>query len=205
MKPAILAISAAALALAACVETGPPLPPNPGPVGPLPPSVAASDAAAIDIAERVCEISSLREERDSRIEIARSLVYGYQGEPDSTYEADERRLTQMPPAAPQSELTGLLRTFEFDLDAAYRFAAQSCRSYAMCMQVRGYDEGACSATRATWDSAQQRFMDASQGLGELRAAMVEDATPSRRPAGPSAQTDTCRSSIGSIFSARTCN
>ena len=145
---------------------------------------ATADALAIDTALQVCEVDSLRAQRDERIEAARALLitgYASGGDVNERYEETEGTLrVDQPPSGPQTERTEMLRAFELDLDAAYRFAEGSCRAYAACMHQRDYQEGACIGTLHSWERAQDRFTDVSLSLAEIRA---EIATPSRHHRG----------------------
>lgn len=145
------------------------------------PSPAEINARAVDTAERICAVDSLRAARDETIRSARDLVYGRRGAPDMSQERDARVRVALPASGPQSELTERLRVFETDLDAAYRFASTACQAYAMCMHARDYDDRACEGVRGSWDAAQTRFIDASSDLGLLRADMSD---ASYLPPGP---------------------
>ncbi|EAP89823.1 MAG: hypothetical protein CMH91_03950 [Oceanicaulis sp.] len=184
-KLTLLSVLISAAALAGCKTD----PTYVHPVDPYyPPSTApveaTADALAIDTALQVCEVDSLRAQRDERIEAARALLitgYASGGDVNERYEETEGTLrVDQPPSGPQTERTEMLRAFELDLDAAYRFAEGSCRAYAACMHQRDYQEGACIGTLHSWERAQDRFTDVSLSLAEIRA---EIATPSRHHRG----------------------
>lgn len=200
--------------LAGCAaEPYPPYPPEEPPILlPVEPAPATADAIAIDTAVRVCEIDSLRAQRDERIQSARELlITGYASGGDVNERGETREGTlsvDQPPAGPQSERTELVRAFELDLDAAYRFAAGSCRAYAACMHQRDYEEQACTASLQSWERAQERFADVSLSLAEIRAQIAAPAARGRphaqRPGPrPRANRD-CDGVIADIFTADAC-
>jgi len=184
-KLTLLSVLISAAALAGCktdpVYVDPVEPYYPSSTAPV---EATADALALDTAVQVCEVDSLRAQRDERIEAARALlITGYASGDDvnERYEETEGTMrVDQPPSGPQTERTEMLRAFELDLDAAYRFAAGSCRAYAACMHQRGYEEQACIASLNSWERAQDRFTDVSLSLAEIRA---EIATPRRHYRG----------------------
>lgn len=185
-KLTLLSVLISATALVGCktdpVYVGPPIDPYYPPA--VEPVEATADALAIDTALQVCEVDSLRAQRDERIEAARALLvtgYASGGDVNERWEESEGTLrVDQPPSGPQTERTEMLRVFELDLDAAYRFAEGSCRAYAACMHQRDYQEGACIASLNSWERAQDRFTDVSLSLAEIRA---EIAAPSRHHRG----------------------
>lgn len=200
MNYAFRIIPALAVFLTACQHTPP-----------VPPTVlvdarpAEADARAVDTAERVCAVDSLRAERDARVETARDLVYGQLGAPDMQQTTDDRVTVNQPPAGPQSELTERLRVFELDLDAAYRFAATACQAYAMCMHSRDYDDRVCAGVRGSWDAAQERFVAASAELGQLRAHIANEETalhPERT--SPRDRHERCDPPLTAVFTTQGC-
>jgi len=168
------------VALAGCSTT--PVEPLP-PLQPLryDPVEATADAIAIDTALQVCEVDSLRAQRDERVESARALlVTGFASGDDvneRTSDSSGTLTVTQPPYGEQTERTELVRAFEIDLDAAYRFAEGSCRAYAACMHQRDYEEQACMASLQSWERAQDRFTEVSLSLAEIRAHI---ARPTRQ-------------------------
>ena len=154
-------------------------------------------AQSISTSERLCSIDSLRAQRDDQIRSARGLsdmAVGLVNESDlgllgidiygeRTLQSGETVVTE-PPFGPGTEITRLIRTFETDLDASYRFASSSCQAYAMCMQGNRYDESRCSGTRESWVAAQTNFAETSADLAEIREAIatlhIENQRPYRR-------------------------
>lgn len=173
----LLSVLISATALVGCARSPVYIPP---PVNPFPPNVApvvaTADAIAIDTALQVCEVDSLRAQRDERMEAARTLlITGYASGGDVNERAQSIQGTlrvDQPPAGPQTERTEILRAFEIDLDAAYRFAEGSCRAYAACMHQRDYQEGACVGSLASWERSQDRFTEVSLSLADLRASIA---------------------------------
>jgi len=187
LKQSIACVLISAAALAGCAHD----PYDPGYHPETPPIVVSSepveataDAIAIDTALQVCEVDSLRAQRDERIEAARTLlVTGYASGDDvneRSQSSQGRLVVDQPPSGPQSERTELVRAFELDLDAAYRFAEGSCRAYAACMHQRDYDEGACMASLHSWERSQDRFTEVSLSLAEIRAHIAAPRHHSHR-------------------------
>lgn len=220
IKQSLAAAATLMLALTGCTAHGPDdggeLPPPPPPVDFT--SSPTFDEVAIDTAERVCEIDSLRAQRDDRIEQARELIISGYGLGADTNARSETRYGElevdMPPAGPQTERTELVRAFELDLDAAYRFASGACRSYALCMHQRGYEEAACGASRAAWDRAQDRFSEVSMSLADIRAEIATRGSRPYRASQPRRQADRpcsgascerdCEGVIGDLFTTNPC-
>lgn len=174
----LLSVLIGASALVGCKHTPiyDPIPPAPFYPPSTTPVVATADAIAIDTALQVCEVDSLRAQRDERMEAARTLlITGYASGGDVNERAQSTQGTlrvDQPPAGPQTERTEILRAFEIDLDAAYRFAEGSCRAYAACMHQRDYQEGACVGSLASWERSQDRFTEVSLSLADLRASIA---------------------------------
>lgn len=174
----LLSVLISATALVGCGPTRhyEPLPPTPFYPPSTTPVVATADAIAIDTALQVCNVDSLRAQRDERIEAARALlVTGFASGGDVNERSQSTQGTlrvDQPPTGPQTERTEILRAFELDLDAAYRFAEGSCRAYAACMHQRDYQEGACVGSLNSWERSQDRFTEVSLSLAEIRASIA---------------------------------
>ena len=178
-KLTLLSVLIGATALVGCAahkQPYVPLPPTPFYPPSTTPVVATADAIAIDTALQVCNVDSLRAQRDERIEAARALlVTGFASGGDVNERSQSTQGTlrvDQPPTGPQTERTEILRAFELDLDAAYRFAEGSCRAYAACMHQRDYQEGACVGSLNSWERSQDRFTEVSLSLAELRASIA---------------------------------
>lgn len=178
-KLTLLSVLISATALVGCSSYKQPYVPLPaGPYYPpsVAPVVATADAIAIDTALQVCEVDSLRAQRDERIEASRALLvtgYASGGDVNERSQATQGNFrVDQPPSGPQTERTEILRAFEIDLDAAYRFAEGSCRAYAACMHQRDYQEGACTGSLNSWERSQDRFTDVSLSLAEIRAGIA---------------------------------
>jgi hypothetical protein len=214
----LLSVLISAAALAGCkTEPGyiPPVDPYYPPISE--PVAATADAIAIDTALQVCEVDSLRAQRDERIESARALLitgYASGGDVNERWEDSEGTLrVDQPPSGPQTERTEMLRAFELDLDAAYRFAAGSCRAYSACMHQRDYEERDCVASLNSWERAQDRFTDVSLSLAEIRADIAAPARHhhaygrdryDRRHARPRRDRD-CEGVIADLFTTDACD
>ena len=142
-------------------------------------------AQSTSIAERICSIDSLRTQRDLYVDEARGLADLSLGiidlddggllSTDAFGESSSREGRVSVTEAPYgdgTQITRLLRTFELDLDASYRFATTSCQAYAMCMQMNASIEQRCDNTRRDWDDAQARFAETSLTLGEIRESIA---------------------------------
>lgn len=150
----------------------------------LPGCTSTYRAQAVSISERLCNVDSLRTERDQNIREARGLAdmglslidlndVGAVGV-DAFGERSERQgeiRVENAPFGPGSEITRLVRAFEIDLDASYQFASSSCQAYSMCMQMNASIEGRCENSRQAWQDAQVRFSETSSTLGEIRSAI----------------------------------
>lgn len=142
---------------------------------PVRPRRSGADRSA-DTAERVCSIDSLTQARDEwRSEIRDAGSYGRGGE--VRIETEERVSER--PYGRQTATVEMIRAFETDLDAAYRFATSSCQAYSVCMDQQGYDEYACQGSAQRWSEAQARFESMSGRLGEIRLVIAETCTDCR--------------------------
>ncbi len=120
-----------------------------------------------------------------------------------------------------NERLEILRVFETDLDAAYGFAESACRTHMVCLANNSYQTGACTDTSRTLERAQDRFLDVSAGLADVRAQLAEseallptevlleevDDRPHRpvHPRPPRREPERCGSAVlGSIFTSGEC-
>lgn len=124
------------------------------------------DSAAT--AERVCSIDPLTAAREEWTTEIREGGYR-----TGSSRTESRLTTTERPWGPQTETVELVRAFETDLDAAYRFATASCQSYAICMEERGYDEYACQGAADQWRQARTEFNAMSGRLAEIRLEIAE--------------------------------
>ncbi len=67
------------------------------------------------------------------------------------------------------QLRDRLNRFDAEVDVQYRSITSSCKAYARCMEMRGYNEGSCRQSRMRWDAAEQRFASLSVVLREIDA------------------------------------
>ena len=139
------------------------------------PTAAASfDAFSVEAAERICSIDSLTQARNEwRSELRETTRSVHPLTGAGEVDVREHDFTPPRPYGRQTETVELVRAFETDLDAAYRFAHASCQAYAVCMHQRGYEEGRCTQSRSQWTEARTDFYDLSERLAEIRLAMAE--------------------------------
>lgn len=211
LKPSMIGLLLGTVALAGCTHSEPLEPLLPLEPISYAPVEATADAIAIDTALQVCEVDSLRAQRDERVESARALlVTGFASGDDVNERSSERSgslTVSQPPYGEQTERTELIRAFEIDLDAAYRFAEGSCRAYAACMHQQSYEEQACMASLQSWERAQDRFTEVSLSLAEIRAHI---ARPTRHGHRHQSQSNTnrrdreCDGVIAGLFTTDAC-
>jgi len=121
---------------------------------------------AVSAATEICDIEALNTERSERVEEMRSLAYigrDDQGRQPVTRRTETEEVSDAQVIRPQpayiGEKTEILRLFETDLDAAYRFAAAACRTHVLCLQSHGFEEGRCMTTGNFWAQAQDNFVN----------------------------------------------
>lgn len=166
-KLALLLIATAALS--ACAQDNHRRP-NPGPVSPGPSRPAPPMRDTVQPAIDMCEVETLAEQRLAMLD----EIHGYREAIGAT-------------ASPRSdnantETQELIAAFETDLDASYRFATASCRTYNRCLQVNRFDEASCQDTASLWHDGQDRFHDLSERLAMVReriASGCDDCAPRR--------------------------
>ena len=73
----------------------------------------------------------------------------------------------------------IIAAFETDLDASYRFATASCRTYNRCLEENRFAEAACQDSAAMWHDGQDRFHDLSERLSLVRERVAEDCNDCR--------------------------
>ena len=159
-KLAFLLIATAALS--ACAEGShrrpQPGPVSPGPSRPMMPPIQDSVQPSIDM----CEVETLAEQRLAMLD----EIHGYRetiGVPGASRSDNANTETQE-----------LILAFETDLDASYRFATASCRTYNRCLQVNRFDEASCQDTASLWHDGQDRFHDLSERLAMVRERIASD-------------------------------
>jgi len=156
--------------------------------------VPAADEFSLEAAERLCSISSLTEVRDTMrtevrdAEMLARRAWGPSETRNSNVRIEDRTGVPERPAGYPTERLELVRAFESDLDASYRFATTSCQSYAMCMHQRGYQEESCRDSRLQWADARRDFHRLSERLADVRLAVTEtachDCSPRPHDSGP---------------------
>jgi len=191
---------------------------------------STDEAQAVSISERLCSIDSLRAERNESVRSAyglANLTYDFFDPDGEETERDGDVIVENAPFGDGSEITRLIRAYELDLDAAYRFASTSCQAYTMCMQMNANTESNCNMSLDNWQNAQERFVDTSNNLGEIRESISrqhlrnqadDDYEPDHHGGGHShdhhAHSDydhhddhkpSCRSSLTNILSVDACS
>lgn len=152
MKHLALILTTAAI-LSACgahTHSHGPVPPHPHP--PLP----QTGAATVERATDMCQVDTLSEQRLAMLE----ELHGYR----ETIQVDGRHSGSVADVRTQE----LIAAFETDLDASYRFATSSCRTYNRCLEENRFAEGSCTDTAELWDEGQDRFHDLSLRLAAVR-------------------------------------
>ncbi len=197
-KTMLTIMLASATALGACGgHTRPPAGPTaPGPVVHRPPPVARD---TVTPAVNMCMVDTLAEQRLEML----SEVHGYR----EAIRADALAGANVADTRTQE----IIAAFETDLDASYRFATASCRTYNRCLEENRFDEAACQDTAALWHDGQDRFHDLSETLADVRERIATGCSDCSAPRshdrsrrhGRDGHTDRRRQSdetIGSVFS-----
>ncbi|MDF1769773.1 hypothetical protein [Maricaulis sp.] len=188
----VMMMLVSATALAACGEHTSGQRPAPPPVihraPPPPPPDTVSPAIAM------CLVDTLAEQRLAMLD----EVHGYR----QTINAEATTGANVADTRTQE----IIAAFETDLDASYRFATASCRTYNRCLEENDFQEGACQDTAALWHDGQDRFHDLSESLAAVRERIASGCTDcrptshrseARRHAPHPRQSD---ETIGSVFS-----
>ena len=152
-------------ALAACSHTDsrrtPSRPPVvSGPTGPVRPPMPLD---TVPPALQMCEVQTLAEQRLAMLE----EIHGYR----ETIGVQTRT-----EAVADTEVQELVAAFETDLDASYRFATSSCRTYNRCLEVNRFNEESCQDTASLWHDSQDRFHDLSERLALVRERIASGCT-----------------------------
>lgn len=218
----------AALVLGGCASTGyyddrqsryyDPYPAYP------PVQTARGSEASIVTAQQACSIEPLNAAREAWTTEIREGGYGSRWGQAGSGRTERRLETSERPWGPQTETVELVRAFETDLDAAYRFATAACQSYALCMEERGYDEYACQGSADQWREARTEFNAMSGRLAEIRLEIAEDcrdchrgwrpyhgdghyrgARHYRHHPGDRRRTDDCDGILGEVFTTGECD
>lgn len=194
----LMVLLVSATALSACSGHGraphPQPGPGPGPVVQHRPPVARD---TVGPAIAMCLVDTLAEQRLAMLD----EVHAYRAE----IRADALAGANVADTRTQE----IIAAFETDLDASYRFATSSCRTYNRCLEENRYEEGACQDTAALWHDGQDRFHDLSLSLAAVRERIASGCSDcgGARAHGPGEDHDhhapTRRHSdelIGSVFS-----
>jgi len=133
-----------------------------------PPSYRPIDTVSPAIA--MCDVETLAEQRLDMLE----EVHGYR----EAIRAEPGHRSDMA----DTETQEVIAAFETDLDASYRFATSSCRTYNRCLEENRFQETACQDSAAMWHDGQDRFHDLSERLSLVRervASECYDCRPGR--------------------------
>ncbi|RKQ96073.1 MULTISPECIES: hypothetical protein [Maricaulis] len=167
----LMVMLVSATALGACSGHGRA---NLPPAGPTqPPVVHHRPPVMVDTvgpAIAMCLVDTLAEQRLAMLE----EVHAYREE----IRADAHTSANVADSRTQE----IIAAFETDLDASYRFATSSCRTYNRCLEENRFDEAACQDTAALWHDGQDRFHDLSESLAAVReriASGCSDCAPPR--------------------------
>lgn len=183
----------AASMLAACATTGTAstVPPHSHPTPP-PPRVADT----VGPATAMCQVDTLAEQRLAML----SEVHEYR----ETIRVDGGGTASTADTRTQE----LILAFETDLDASYRFATSSCRTYNRCLEENRFDESHCRDTAQLWHEGQDRFHDLSLQLAAVRERIALGCTSCSRQSAPASdgryqhqhQAPAGNDLLGSVFS-----
>ncbi|WP_339737999.1 hypothetical protein [uncultured Maricaulis sp.] len=184
---------AAASVLSACATTQSPgsMPPH---SHPSPPPPRAVDT--VEPATNMCQVAGLAEQRLGMLE----EIHRYR----ETIQVDPGRSASVADTQTQE----LIAAFETDLDASYRFATASCRTYNRCLEENRFDEARCQDTARLWHEGQDRFHDLSLQLAAVRERIASGCTscaapgtaPQERPYQHSHESRQSDDLLGSVFS-----
>jgi len=154
---------------------------------------------SVNRARRMCAIATLAEQRQAMLEEVHRYRESIRAGASSGANVADTRTQE------------IIAVFETDLDASYRFATSSCRTYNRCLEENSFAEAACQDTAALWHDGQGRFHDLSVTLADVRERVAmgcSDCSAPRshdrtRRLGREGYTDRRRQSdetIGSVFS-----
>lgn len=151
---------ATAATLAACGH-GPTYRPGPDPdYHGVPPHYRPLDTVSPAVA--MCEVDTLAEQRLAMLEEVHRYREAVRAEPGHRSDAADTQTQE------------LIAAFETDLDASFRFATASCRTYNRCLEENRFAEGACQDTASLWHDGQDRFHDLSERLAMVRERIASE-------------------------------
>ena len=162
MNKAVIVLTTA-MAVTACATDSPPPPVGPPP--PPPPMMRDTVTPAHDM----CEVDTLAGQRLDML----AEIHGYR----EAIGANSGRSS-----VADTETQELILAFETDLDASYRFATASCRTYNRCLEENSFDESLCQDSAALWHDGQDRFHDLSERLALVRERIASDCHDCRSTA-----------------------
>ena len=125
-----------------------------------PPHVRPIDTVSPAIA--MCDVETLAEQRLDMLEEVHSYREAIRAEPGRRSDMAD------------TETQEIIAAFETDLDASYRFATASCRTYNRCLEENRFEEGACRDSAEMWHDGQDRFHDLSERLSLVRERVASE-------------------------------
>ena len=163
------------------------------------PEIVYMHDTSVENSMQVCEVSTLAEQRLAMLDEAHSYR-------ETIAQAQYGSDTNL-----QTQVIELVAAFETDLDASYRFATTSCRTYNICLQENGFGENTCRQTAEMWRDSQTRFHELSAMLAEVRERIARscgDCSTGRAHHGRghhASNNGRGDARVGSIFSSGTGN
>ena len=145
------------------------------------PATAPPQAADVEAGARICDVDSLATQKNAYVEQVGQL---------RAESGNERSATDL----------DKMKAFEAEIDAQYRTVTASCRAFVQCMEMHGYDEGACRMSQRRWEDSEQDFSALAIRLRELSVPPSRGPAPRRSNAAPAPKP--CKPScaeIGNIF------
>ena len=166
-------------------------------------------AAICDTAGLESQLVSLRDQsKSTRLGLSGAGVgaAGAAGGAGAVYSRDKTDVQRV------YQLRDRLHSFEAEVDALYRSATARCRTYARCMERRGYNQNRCWALEQSWSESEQRIPDLRISLAEIEADVEKfrlatrpgprRGYPRRRRVNPNECP--CPNSVGGVFSNGCC-
>lgn len=125
-----------------------------------PPRHRPADTVSPAIA--MCDVETLAEQRLDMLEEVHGYREAIRAEPGHRSDVAD------------TEAQEIIAAFETDLDASYRFATASCRTYNRCLEENRFEEAACQDSAAMWHDGQDRFHDLSERLSLVRERVASE-------------------------------
>lgn len=110
----------------------------------------------------MCDVETLAEQRLDMLEEVHSYREAIRVDPGHRSDMAD------------TETQEIIAAFETDLDASYRFATSSCRTYNRCLEENRFEEAACRDSAEMWHDGQDRFHDLSERLSLVRERVASE-------------------------------